>query len=122
MQQNMAHQNMARTVDKVNSNNYTQEGEAKLWKNYRTISLISHPSKVMLKILFNRLQAKAKFILTEEQVGFRIGRGTMEQIFNLYILSEMYLQHQGDLFHAFINFKKAFDMVPHNALWTTMRQ
>ena len=44
----------------------------------------------MLKILLNRLQPKAKFILAEEQAGFRTGRRTVEQIFNLFILSEKY--------------------------------
>ena len=92
-----------------------KKGDIQLCKSYRTISLISHPSKVMLKILLNRLQPKAKFILTEEQAGFRTG-------FQSPCIISKYLQHQKDLFHAFIDFKKAFEMVPHNALWTTMRQ
>ena len=45
-------------------------------QNYRTISLISHPSKVMLKILLNRLQPQAEEIIAEEQAGFRMGRST----------------------------------------------
>ena len=58
------------------------------------ISLISHPSRVMLKIILNRLKPQAEKIITEEQAGFRAGRSTTEQIFNLRILSEKYLQHQ----------------------------
>ena len=76
----------------------------------------------MLKILLKRLQPRAEFILVKEQAGFRTGRGTVKQIFNLCILSEKYWQHQKDNFHVFINFKKAFDMVLHNDLWATMRQ
>ena len=65
-------------------------------QNYRTISLISHPSKVMLKIILNRLKTKAERIIREEQAGFRAGRSTTKQIFNLRILCEKYLQHQQD--------------------------
>ena len=58
----------------------------------------------------------------EEQAGLRAGRGTTEQIFNLRILCEKYLQHQQNLYHVFIDFKKAFDRVWHAALWATMRK
>ena len=75
------------------------------------ISLISHPSKVMLKIILNRLKQQAEKITAEEQAGFRAGRSTAEQIFNLQILSEKYLQHQQDICHVFIDFKKAFDRI-----------
>ena len=85
-------------------------------KNYHTISLICHPSKVLLKVLLNRLKPQAESIISEEQAGFRSGRSTTEQIFNLRILCERYLQHQQDLYHVFIDFKKAFDRVWHKAL------
>ena len=90
-------------------------------QNYRTISLISHASKVMLKILLNRLTPQAEMIIAEEQAGFRPGRSTTEQIFSLRILCERYLQHQQDLFHVFVDFKKTFDRVWHAALWSTMK-
>ena len=97
-----------------------KKGNLQLCQNYRTISLISHPSKVMLKIILNRLQQQAEEIIAEEQTGFRAGRSTTEQIFNLRILGEKYLQHQQNLYHVFIDFKKAFDGVWHEALWATM--
>ena len=53
---------------------------------------------------------------------FRAGRSTTEQIFNLRILCEKYLQHQQNLYHVIIDFKKAFDRVWHAALWATMRK
>ena len=61
-------------------------------------------------------------IIAVEQGGFREGRSTKEQIFNLRILSEKYLQHQQDLYHVFIDFKKAFNRVWHAALWATMKK
>ena len=76
----------------------------------------------MLKIMLNRLKPQAEKINTEEQAGFKAGRSTTEQIFNLRILCEKYLQHQQDLYHVFIDFKKAFDRVWHAALWTTMKK
>ena len=99
-----------------------KKGNLQLCKNYRTISLISHSSKVMLKVILNRLKPQAEEIIAEEQAGFRAGRSTTEQIFNLRILCEKYLQHQQNLYHVFIDFKKAFDRVWHAALWATMRK
>ena len=69
----------------------------------------------MLKIILNRLKPQAEKIIAEEQAGFRAGRSTTEQIFNLLILSEKHIQHQQDLYHVFIDFKKAFDRIWHAA-------
>ena len=76
----------------------------------------------MLKIILNSLKPQADKIIAEEQARFRAGRSTKEQIFNLHILCEKYLQHQQDLYHVFIDFKKAFDRVWHAALWATMKK
>ena len=75
----------------------------------------------MLRILLNRLKPQAEEIIKEEQAGFRAGRSTTEQMFNLRILCKKYLQHQQNLFHVFVDLKKAFDRVWHVALWATMR-
>ena len=61
----------------------------------------------MLKIILNRLKPQAEKIVAEEQAGFRAG-STTDQIFNLQILCEEYLQNQQDLYHVFIDFKEAF--------------
>ena len=61
-------------------------------------------------------------MITEEQASFRTGRSTTEQIFNLRILCEKYLQHQQDLYHVFIDLKKTFDGAWHAALWATMKK
>ena len=61
-------------------------------------------------------------IIAEEHVGFRAGRSSTEQIFNLRILCEKYLQNQQDLYHVFTDFKMAFDRVWHASLWATMKK
>ena len=60
----------------------SKTGNLQLCQNYRTISLISHPSKVMLKIILNRLQSQAEEFIVEEQAGFTAGRSTTEQTFS----------------------------------------
>ena len=76
----------------------------------------------MLKILLNRLKPQAEKIITEEHAGYRAGRSTTEQIFNLRIVCEKYLQHQQNIYYVFIDFKKAFDRVWHAALWATVKK
>ena len=63
-----------------------KKGNLQHCQNYQAISLISHPSKVMLKIILNRSKPQAEKIIAEEQASFRAGRSTTEQIFNLHIL------------------------------------
>ena len=63
-----------------------KKGNLQKSQNYRTISLISHPNKVRLKIILNRFKPQAEKIIAEEQAGFRASRSTTEQIFNLQIL------------------------------------
>ena len=60
-----------------------KKGNSQLCQNYRTISLISHSSKVMLKVILDRLKPQAEEIIAEEPAGYRAGRSTTEQIFNL---------------------------------------
>ena len=76
----------------------------------------------MLKVILSRLKPHVEEIIAEEQAGFKDGRSTTEQIFNLRILCEKYLQHQQNPYHVYIDFKKAFGRVWHAALWATMRK
>ena len=99
-----------------------KKGDLKVCNNYRTLSLISHPSKVLLRVILNRLKHQAEDIIAEEQAGFMKGRSTAEQIFNLRCIIEKYQEHQDELYHVFIDFKKAFDRVWHKALWATMHK
>ena len=68
-----------------------KKGNLKQCQNYRTISLISHPSKLMLRVLLNRLKAKAEELLAEHQAGFWPGRSTVEQSFNSRVIIEKHL-------------------------------
>ena len=75
----------------------------------------------MLKIILNRLKPQVEKTIAEEQADFRAGRSTTEETFNLQILCEKYLQHLQDLYHVFLDFKKAFNRVWYAALWATMK-
>ena len=86
------------------------------------LAIASVFSMTMLKIILNRLKPQVEKIIVEEQAGVRAGRSTTEQIFNLRMLCEKHFQHQQDLYHVFIDFKKAFDRVWHAALWATMKK
>ena len=105
---------MANTLDPSLVITLPKKGNLQQCQNYRTISFISHPSNVMLEIILKRLKPQAEKIIAEEQSGFKAGRSTTE--LNLRILCEKYLQHQQDLYHVFIDFKKAFDRVWRAAL------
>ena len=93
-----------------------KKGNLQLCQNYRMINLISHSSKVMLKIVLNRLELQAKEIIAEEQAGFRARRSTTEQIFNLRILCEKNIQHQQNLYMSLLMSRKpstGYDMQPY---------
>ena len=95
-----------------------KKGNLRQCQNYSTITLNSHPSKIMLRVI---LSAKAEELLAEEQAGSRSGQSTVEQTLNSRVIIEKHLQHQRDLFHNFIDFKKAFDRVWHAGLWQVLR-
>ena len=90
---------------------------AKEYSNYHTIALISHASKVMVKILQARLQQYMNCELPDVQDGFRKGRGTRDQISNIRWIIEKAREFQEDIYFCFIDYAKAFDYVDHNKLW-----
>ena len=81
------------------------------------MALISHASKVMLKILHARLQQCVNHGLTDVQVGFRKSRGTRDQIANICWVIEKVREFQKNIYFCFIDYAKAFDCVDHNKLW-----
>ena len=93
-----------------------KKGNAKECSNYRTIALISHTSKVMLKILQARLQQYVNCELQVVQTGFRKGRGTRDQIANTCCITEKARKFQKNIYFCFIDYAKAFDCVNHNKL------
>ena len=84
--------------------------------NYHTIALISHASKVMLKVLQARLQQYMNRELPDVQAGFRKGRGTRDQIAYIRWIMEKAREFQKNIYFCFIDYAKAFDCVDHNKL------
>ena len=94
---------------------------AKECSNYCTIVLISHVSKVMLKILQARLQQYVNCELPDVQAGFRKGRGTREQIANIRWIIKKANEFQKNIYFCFIDYAKAFDCVDYNKLENSER-
>ena len=82
-------------------------------EQHRTISLMSHITKILLRIIMMRVRNKIKPEIAEEQCGFVDGKGTMNAIYLLRTLMERSLEHQKDIFLCFIDYTKAFDRVRH---------
>ena len=95
---------------------------AKECSNYHTIALISHASKVMLKILQARLQQYVNRELPDVQAGFRKGRGTRDQIANIHWIIKKAREFQKNIYFCFIVYAKAFDCVDHNKLWKILKE
>ena len=89
---------------------------------HRSISLISHTSKSLLRVLLKRSEQTAEEQFSEHQAGFRRGVGTRDQIFNLRIVMEKAREFNTPLYMAFIDYKKAFDSVRHSALWKIIKR
>ena len=85
-------------------------------KDHRTISLMSHVMRVILKVIHSRIERKIDEQIAEEQYGFRSGRGTREAIFNLRIITERAMEVNQDIYLCFIDYEKAFDKVRHEDL------
>ena len=99
-----------------------KKGNAKECSNYCTITLISHASKVMLKILQARLQQYVNCELSDVQAGFRKGRGTRDQIANICQIIEKTREFQKNIYFCFIDYAKAFDCVDHNKPWKILKE
>ena len=97
-----------------------KKGNDKECSNYHTIVLISHASKIMLKILQARLQQYVNLELPDVQAGFSKGRGTRDQIANICWIIEKSREVQKNI--CFIDYAKAFDCVDHNKLWKILKQ
>jgi len=98
-----------------------KRGNAKEFSNYYTIALISHATKIMVKILRARLQQYVSHELPDVQAGFRKGRGTRDQITNIHWIIEKAREFQKNIYFCFIDYAKAFDCVDHNKLWKILR-
>ena len=95
---------------------------AKKCLNYYTIALISHTSKVMLKILQARFQQYMNLELPDLQAGFRKGRGTRDQIANIHWIIEKEIDFQKNINFYFFDYTEDFDCVDHNKLWKILQE
>ena len=95
-----------------------KKGDKQECGNYRTIALISHARKVLLRIIQRRLDVFLIPDLPIAQAGFRRGRGTRDHIANLRWMKEKAREHQRDLYMCFIDY---FDCVDHEILWVVLR-
>jgi len=98
-----------------------KNGDPTVCANYRTISPISHASKVMLKVILSRMRDKVEYEVAEEQAGFWPGRGTHNHLCNLRLITERARARRQLLYLCFIDFQKAFDTVSHKKLWNELR-
>ena len=99
-----------------------KKGNAKECSNYHTIALISHASRVMLKILQARLQQYGNHELTDVQAGFRKGRRTRDQIANIRSIMEKPREFQKNIYFCFMDYAKTFDYVDHKKLWKILKE
>ena len=112
---------VATGLEKVSFIPVPKKGNAKECSNYRTIALISHASKVILKILQARLQQYVNHELPDVEAGFRKRRGTRDQIANILWIIEKASEFQKNISFCFIDYAKAFDCVDHKKLENSER-
>ena len=99
-----------------------KKGSVKECSNDCTIALTSHASKVMLKILQARLQQYVNHAISDVQAGFRKGRGTRDQIVNIFWIIEKAREFQKSIYFCLTDYVKAFDCVDYNKLWNILKE
>ena len=119
MPANLENSAVATGLEKFSSHSNPKERQC---SKHHTIALISHASKVMLKILQSRLQQYMNRELPDIQAGFRKGRGTRDQIANICWIIEKVRESQKNIYFCFIDHAKAFDCVDHNKLWKILKK
>ena len=113
---------MAKGLEKVIFHSNPKEQQCQKCSSYCTIALISHASKVMLKILQARLQQYVNREIPDVQAGFRKGRGTRDQIANILWIITKAREFQKTIYFCFIDYAEAFDSVDHNKLWKILQE
>ena len=122
MPANLENSAVATGLEKVSFHSNLKERQCQRMLKYCTIALISHISKVMLKILQARLQQYMNHELPDAQAGFRKGRGTRDQIENIQWVMEKTKEFQNNIYFSFIDYAKAFDCVHQNKLWKILKE
>jgi len=99
----------------------SKKGDLGQCKNYRTIALVAHASKIRLRIILERTREKTESEINDEQAGLRRGRGTRDQITNLRILMQKLKEHQPPLYMCFVHFTKRLTTY-NEQLWAAMTE
>ena len=97
-----------------------KKGDTTSCQNWRGITLLSIPSKVLASIILSRMKTAVDKQLRDEQAGFRQERSCVDQIATLRIIIEQSIEWQTSLYMTFIDFEKAFDSVNHKVLWNIL--
>ena len=98
-----------------------KKGDLANCNNYRGITMLSVPGKILSRIILQRLIAALEEILRDQQMGFRKNRSCTDHIATLRIIAEQSIEWNSSLYITFIDFEKAFDSVDHNTLWKILR-
>ena len=98
-----------------------KKGDLTQCKNWRGIMLLVISSKIMTRVLLERMKEAMEAKLRDEQAGFRAGRSCCDQIATLRIVIEQSLEWNSGLYMTFVDFEKAFDSVDHSTLWSLLR-
>ena len=99
----------------------SKKGSTKECSSHWTVALISHASKVILKILQDRLQHYVNQELPDAPTAFRKSRRTRVQIVNILWITEKARGFQKTIYLCFIDYAKTFDCVDHNKLWSEVK-
>ena len=116
MPANLESSAVATGLKKISFHSNPKIGNAKECSNYSPITLISHTSEVMLKILQARLQQYVNCGFPDVQAGVRKGRRTRDQIAKTRWIIEKAKEFQKNIYFCFIDYAKTFDCVDHNKL------
>ena len=117
MSANLENSAVATGLEKVSFHSNPKEGQCQKMFKLPHNALISHVSKVMLKILLARLQLYVNWELPHVQARFRKGRGTTDQTANICWIMEKAREFQKNIYFCVIDYAKTFDYVDHNKVW-----
>src|SRR5574340_492655 len=123
MTANLENSAVATGLEKVSFHSSPKERQfQRMLKLPHNCTHLSHTSKVMLKILQARLQQYMNRELPDVQVGFRKGRGTRDQLVNIYWIIKKAREFQKNIYSCFTDYAKAFDCVDHHKLWEILKE
>ena len=99
-----------------------KKGDIANCNNWRGITLLSVPSKILARIILNSIQVKIEARIRREQVGFRVNRSCTDQICTLRIIIEQCIEWNNRLYAIFVDFEKAFDSVKSENMWLLLKK